>query len=99
MPILMCSDDIDFSCTLIMVDVRSDTEFVYWERFGLENSGVETTAGGIGSSVHWFADIQPLTFARAQYEDVLEKFWRNLDESKPEFYEPDDDEVVTTTTS
>lgn len=38
LPILMCSDDLDLWCTLIMVEVETDNKYVYWNKFGLEDS-------------------------------------------------------------
>lgn len=34
-PILVCDDDLDFSCTTITADVRFDGDFVYWDKIGL----------------------------------------------------------------
>ncbi len=86
LPILMCSEDIDFGCTLIMTEVRSDSQHVYWERFGLEESD-STVPTEVGTKVLWFDDILPLKFARAQYEEVLTRFRQHLDESTARQYQ------------
>ncbi len=34
LPILLCPDDLDFSCTVIVVEVEKTKDFVYWNRVG-----------------------------------------------------------------
>lgn len=34
-PVLLCEDDLDLSCIVIVARIRKDREFVYWEKFGL----------------------------------------------------------------
>ncbi len=35
LPILVCEQDLDFSCVVIVVKIRKDDHFVYWDRIGL----------------------------------------------------------------
>ena len=37
LPIYLCPDDLDYSCIVIVVEVKKTKDFVYWERFGLVN--------------------------------------------------------------
>ena len=34
MPLLLCAEDLDFSCIVIVVEVEKTKEFVYWNRIG-----------------------------------------------------------------
>ncbi|MBQ3513211.1 MAG: hypothetical protein IJA32_05345 [Lachnospiraceae bacterium] len=34
LPLLLCSDDLDFSCIVMVVDVEKTKDFVYWRRIG-----------------------------------------------------------------
>ncbi len=34
LPLLLCEDDLDFSCIVIVVDVEKTKDFVYWKRIG-----------------------------------------------------------------
>lgn len=36
-PLLVCEDDCDFSCIVILVRIRKTADFVYWEKLGLLN--------------------------------------------------------------
>tara|TARA_B110000211_G_C14056443_1_gene543595 strand:+ start:1546 stop:2025 length:480 start_codon:yes stop_codon:yes gene_type:complete len=77
LPILMCEEDIDFSCTLIIAEVTCDDNFIYWNKFGLEDSDAQTP-GEIGKSVMWFDEVKPMKFTIADYSDLLNKFRKNL---------------------
>lgn len=35
--LLVCEDDCDFSCIVILVRIRKTADFVYWEKLGLLN--------------------------------------------------------------
>lgn len=62
-PILMCSEDIDLWCTLIMVEVTTDEKYVYWNKFGLENSDAQTPKE-IGKNIEWFPNIPKMIFSK-----------------------------------
>jgi hypothetical protein len=91
LPILMCSEDIDLWCTLIMVEVEADEKNVYWNKFGLEDSDAQEP-NEIGKSVEWFSGMSKLTFDRTQYQSVLNEFRLRLDESL--HYNPKENEIV-----
>ena len=81
LPILMCSEDIDLWCTLIMVEVETDENHVYWNRFGLEVSDAQNP-NEIGKSINWFSGIPKMVFDKNEYECVLEEFRSRLDEKQ-----------------
>ncbi len=91
LPILMCSEDIDLWCTLIMVEVEADENFVYWNRFGLENSDAKTPEE-IGKSIEWYSNIPRMIFDKKKYEKLLDKFRVRLDETNE--YTPSEAEIV-----
>ena len=37
-PILMCPDDCDFSCTLIVAEIQNYGTFIQWKRLGLDET-------------------------------------------------------------
>ena len=90
LPILMCDEDVDLWCTLIMVEVEIDEQYVYWNRFGLENSDAQTPET-IRKSVSWFSGIPPLRFDRQEFTAVVEQFRLRLDGVAG--YTPDESEV------
>ncbi|WP_176469909.1 hypothetical protein [Pseudomonas sp. Irchel 3A5] len=71
-PLLICADDMDLSCTVAVVEqvIRSDT--VIWERFG---RAVDTISGVI-TAVHWNEMNQRVSFPRDQFLDALSEFKR-----------------------
>lgn len=34
LPLLLCPDDLDFTCIVIVAEVKKDRDFVYWDRIG-----------------------------------------------------------------
>ena len=73
-PILCCPDDLDFSCTLIVVDAKFDTDTVYWLQFGFDTTSFDHLPGGVCSSVDWFDGVGPFVFDRDQYETMARRF-------------------------
>lgn len=93
LPILMCSEDIDLWCTLIIVEVTRDNDFVYWNKFGLENSDAQI-AEEIAKSVEWFKEVNSMKFDLKQYEFVLNEFRKFLREKNNNPYPPKLNEKV-----
>ena len=72
-PILMCPDDCDFSCTLIIAEIHSFSEVVQWKRIGVDETrewGVEK----VGTKVKWFDDFPVLNFRKNDYQKMLDIF-------------------------
>jgi len=77
-PILICPDDMDLSCTVIVVDIEFKKDSVIFKKFGFDMSSVNNPIV-LGRKVIWFKGIKRLEFNRAQYERCmkdlsLEKF-------------------------
>ena len=82
LPILLCPDDFDFSCTTIVVEVIDRGETVLWNRFGVdvtEFSPDEVELPKyIGKKVNWFLDIKPFVFSKSEYVKCLDSFEHNV---------------------
>lgn len=72
-PILMCPDDCDFSCTIIVAEIENWGDVVLWNRIGL-NVPVSTTSETVGIKVEWFTKIGGLEFEREEYNKMVETF-------------------------
>ena len=73
-PMLMCPDDLDFFCTLVVVEVETSAEAVRWTRLGLDESPQAVLPRGVGSVVKWFDGLGPFTFDKARYREMSERF-------------------------
>lgn len=69
LPVLICPDELDFSCTTIVAEVIPEGDRVIWNRFGQDTTGHPNY---IGESVHWFPNIGPFVFDKADYLSCLE---------------------------
>ncbi len=71
-PLLVCSDDMDFDCTVVVAEQVIEDDMVHWARFGWSISG----SLEVGISTRWNANSQPVSFALTSFNDALEKFDR-----------------------
>jgi len=71
-PILMCPDDRDFLCTLIIAEIVNTGNSVKWNRIGINNKQ-EMNPENVGKSVEWFDGIKPLEFGIKEYITMLSK--------------------------
>lgn len=69
-PIFICPDDLDFSCSVLMVEVVAEPDAVRWDRFGYD----VTHHGVVGSTIRWEANLGPFRFSRTHYEACLAAF-------------------------
>jgi len=72
-PILMCPDDLDFSCTIIVAEIQNYGSFIKWKKLGI-NESTDWEAEKVGSKVRWFDDFPELNFDKADYIKMLENF-------------------------
>ncbi|AVO59617.1 hypothetical protein [Pseudomonas chlororaphis] len=68
-PLLVCSDDMDFDCTVLVAEQVIEGDLVRWSRFGWSVSG----SLEVGVSTRWCTDTQPISFALASFNAALEK--------------------------
>ncbi|QXI26379.1 hypothetical protein [Pseudomonas vanderleydeniana] len=69
-PLLVCADDMDFDCTVLMVEQVVANDTVTWVRFGLSVSG----GLEVGAQTRWMENCQPVSFALSAFQQALEDF-------------------------
>ncbi len=72
-PILMCPDDNDFSCTLIVAEIRNCGDLIQWKKIGLDKTK-EWGAENVGSKVEWLDKFNEFNFFKQEYLTMLETF-------------------------
>lgn len=80
-PILMCPDDCDFSCTLIVVEIENLIDKIRWNRIGIDKT-TEYEAIKVGTNVGWFDKIGPFEFLESEYKVMIEQFRNQLEIDK-----------------
>jgi hypothetical protein len=81
-PVLMCPDDADLSCTLIVMEIEAKEQKILWNRVGFDMSNRDQNfPNAIGSVVDWFGNIDKLIFSRDDYLKMLQQFKNALSES------------------
>lgn len=69
-PLLVCGDDVDLKCTVIVAEQVASEEDVTWQRFGFSRTAGRET----GISTAWIREIPPVTFSRAEFLAALATF-------------------------
>ena len=77
-PILICPDDLDFDCSVVIVEVVAEMDHIRWDRVGLNAS----QTGAVGSCVRWLPGIGRFRFDRNDYERCLDAFRSQYDQSR-----------------
>jgi len=72
-PILVCPDDLDFSCSLVIADLEAQPDRILWRRMGFDSTD-PTDPVRVGENVNWFGGMPVLTFCRNDYEDCVRAF-------------------------
>ncbi|MBP0725984.1 hypothetical protein J5Y03_12455 [Bacillus sp. RG28] len=78
LPILICPDDCDLWCTVIVAKVLQKNEFIIWDKIGIDKSSREKLLNGydcIGSKVKWLDKAHSLTFNIDEYNTELNKIY------------------------
>jgi hypothetical protein len=70
-PFLVCPDDLDFYCTVVIAEVFAETETITWTRLGFDGSDLPPVEN-IGTEVTWIKDLGPFVFRRTDYMAFLE---------------------------
>jgi hypothetical protein len=89
-PVLMCPDDLDFSCQLIIADLEVTPEVIVWHRIGSDISQ-SMEPRRVGEEVAWFESIPPLRFPRNDYEACVASF---VNAAKRPTNEPDENPMA-----
>ncbi|WP_289140374.1 hypothetical protein [uncultured Brevibacillus sp.] len=78
LPILMCADDCDMFCTVIVAKVVKANGYIIWDQIGIDMSSDEFKLWGyegIGMRVNWLEKIPLMTFEEGQYFVELGKIY------------------------
>lgn len=73
-PILMCPDDCDLWCTVVIAEVKTENSEVWWKRIGIDSSSPTNMPFSIGTTVDWLTGIGPFCFSRSDYERCIAAF-------------------------
>ena len=69
-PILICPDDLDLSCSVVVVQIERIADRVLWRKIG-----AEVGPSGEGSEdVDWWQEVGPFSFALSEYQECLAAF-------------------------
>ncbi|RYY37310.1 MAG: hypothetical protein EOP46_03175 [Sphingobacteriaceae bacterium] len=72
-PILMCPDDLDFSCTIVVAEIECLEDIVRWNKMGLDITK-DWQAESICSEVKWFDKLPPCEFSKIDYLAMIKAF-------------------------
>ncbi|MEO2090686.1 MAG: hypothetical protein ABGY75_14470, partial [Gemmataceae bacterium] len=75
-PVLICPDDCDLWCSVVVAEVVADEAVIHWMRLGLDMTKPEPgeMPDVVGRTVEWFDGLGPYRFPRAEYERSLAAF-------------------------
>jgi hypothetical protein len=80
-PILMCPDDLDFSCTTIVAEIQNYGTYIQWKRLGI-NEAISWEADTVGTQVRWLELFPKFDFEKTDYIRMLENFKRQYNLEK-----------------
>ena len=78
LPILLCPDDMDFCCTVVVVQVQYDNDIVVWERIGIVTGKFDTKQwieSGIKDISKWSEEDWRLYGGSLAWLDTYDKAW------------------------
>lgn len=73
MPVLMCPDDCDLSCTVIVAEVETGNKYIKWNRLGInKNNPRELIEKNmfLETEVEWLDKIPKLFFSKKSYRCI-----------------------------
>jgi hypothetical protein len=74
-PVLICPDDLDLSCSVIVVQIERIAGSVIWRQVGVELGKLVELHGGMQTpTVEWWQGVGPFSFSLAEYEACLAAF-------------------------
>jgi hypothetical protein len=73
-PVLMCPDDLDFFCTLVVAAIRNTGATVEWRRIGSDTTDPSRLPEHVGESVRWVDGFTGWSFDLAEYVTVFEAY-------------------------
>ena len=73
-PLLCCPDDLDFSCSLLMVVAVFDDDVVRWTEFGFDTTDFTDLPARVGSRIEPLPTTITFSFDRSEYDIMTNKF-------------------------
>ena len=73
-PILCCPDDLDFSCSLLMVESAINEDVVLWSGFGFDTTAFSDLPVRVGSQIEPLPKPISFSFERSQYDIMASEF-------------------------
>jgi hypothetical protein len=73
-PILMCPDDLDFWCTIIIAEVQHAYNHIRWNRVGLNQCEGVKLPEAVGNPTNWMEGFGGWSFGISDYQAVFEAF-------------------------
>lgn len=73
-PMLMCPEDLDLTCTTLIVKVIPQGDYIIWEKFGMDITDDDKFPQSIGNKVEWLTKIKPVYFKRGEYMACIAEF-------------------------
>lgn len=73
-PVLMCPEDLDLTCTTLMVKVVVEEDYVVWEKFGIDITDDDDFPQSLGKKQHWLSHLKPLYFDKNEYMACIDAF-------------------------
>lgn len=70
-PLLICPDDVDLTCSVIVVEQEISDDFVYWNRFGV---AMDEPYDSVGATVRWLPEFRKAKFEKTAYHTALISF-------------------------
>ena len=80
-PILMCPDDCDFSCTLVVAEIRNSGKTVEWLRIGMRND-YDWIPENVGNNVGWLQLPASFIFSIEDYKKMINVFQDRMFEDR-----------------
>ena len=68
-PLLICPDDLDYTCMVVVVEQIQKDDQVIWTRFGLALNAID----GVVTAVKWINGESMFEFSRAEFDDSVSK--------------------------
>jgi hypothetical protein len=74
-PLLMCPDDCDFSCTIIIAEMKLEKGKVHIKKLGIdETSTRDSQPNTVGRNVNWISGLGPYIFDQVEFEKCIKEF-------------------------
>lgn len=75
-PLLICPDDLDLTCTVVVVEQELMHQEILWHRFGM---AFDQPGDQVGPSVKWFRNNASARFALGQFQSAIAELQRLTD--------------------